>query len=299
MGKLSKNYGGVSMKYFYLKTINNNAIVSINENHQEAIILGKAVGVDPNRHVGGQVNPSLIERVFTKNNEYIEPLLRDIPYSYYALVQWIMDYAEKEFNYDFKESLYLTLLDHIVFANKRYQEDEIIINPLLNEIKAFEREKYDFATKVVVEINNRLDTSFDENEVGFIAFHFVNAMSELSQSQNKKVVVILKELTDFLTDFLLNSRHLEIDQESYYFSRLITHLKYLFTRALSNKNIKNGGDDAKLIGMIKENFYDEWTISLEICAYLKNEYNIVTSEQEVAYITMHLLPILNNSKGEN
>ena len=51
--------------------------------------------------------------------------------------------------------------------------------------------------------------------------------------------------------------------------------------------------------MIKENFYDEWTISLEICAYLKNEYNIVTSEQEVAYITMHLLPILNNSKGEN
>jgi len=170
---------------------------------------------------------------------------------------------------------------------------------LLNEIKAFEREKYDFATKVVSEINNRLDTSFDENEVGFIAFHFVNAMSELSQSQNKKVVVILKELTDFLTDFLSNSRHLEIDQESYYFSRLITHLKYLLTRALSIKNSKNGGDDAKLIGMIKENFYDEWTISLEICAYLKNEYNIVTSEQEVAYITMHLLPILNNSKGEN
>lgn len=33
------------MKYFYLKSINNNAISAMDEHHHEVIILGKAIGI--------------------------------------------------------------------------------------------------------------------------------------------------------------------------------------------------------------------------------------------------------------
>ena len=282
------------MKYFYLKTINNNAVVCKDENNHEAIILGKGIGVDPLRYLGKEIDSKMIERIFTNNNEYIEPLLRDIPYSYYKLVQWILDYASSEFKYDFKDTLFLTLLDHIVFAKKRFEDGEIIINPLLNEIKTFEREKYEFSEIVVKEINKRLETNFDENEVGYIAFPFVNAMSDLSQTQNKKIVKTLKELTEYLSKM----QNITIDYDSYNFSRLIMHFKYLLARALSNKHKEKGGVDEKFIEMIKENYADEWKSSLEICAYLENSHNIITSEQEVLYMTIHILPIFNKTKGK-
>ncbi len=282
------------MRYYYLKTINNNAIVCKDENNHEAIILGKGLGVDPARYLGKEIDPNMIERVFTNNNEYIEPLLRDIPYSYYELVQWILEYASHEFQYDFKDSLFLTLLDHIVFAKNRDEEGDIIINPLLNEIKTFEREKYEFSEIIVNEINKRLETNLDENEVGYLAFHFVNAMSDLSQSKNKKIVTTLKQLTEYLS----NMKDITIDYDSYNFARMIMHFKYLLARALSNKRKEEGGVDEKFISMIKESYSEEWKRSLEICAYLENAHNIITSEQEVLYMTMHILPIFNKSKGK-
>ena len=50
------------MKYFYLKSINNNAISAMDEHHHEVIILGKAIGIKCNRTIHSLVDKQLIER---------------------------------------------------------------------------------------------------------------------------------------------------------------------------------------------------------------------------------------------
>ena len=52
------------MKYFYLKSINNNAISAMDEHHHEVIILGKAIGIKCNRTIHSLVDKQLIERIF-------------------------------------------------------------------------------------------------------------------------------------------------------------------------------------------------------------------------------------------
>lgn len=287
------------MSYTFVRVINNNAIVGADKNGQDVVLLGKGIGLRCIKKRNYIIPAHLIERVFViekkVNENYLEELLKSIPSAYIDMVNRIMTMACELLHYDFKDQLFLTLLEHIEFSKKRFDEHLTIENPLLNEIKQFYPKEYDAAQKVVNVINKELDVSFDENEVSFIAFHFINAMSTLSQSTNKKITSIMKSLTDIVQQYF----NIKIDDTSTYYIRFITHLKYFLSRVFNDKDeakeyyerVEN-----KFYEMIKEKYTCEWDCALKIKDYLKKTCNVDASNEELGYLTMHIASMLLKQK---
>lgn len=73
-------------------------------------------------------------------------------------------------------------------------------------------------------IRNRINITFDENEAGFIALHFVNARLD-----NQKLDLTLKtsKVIKDIMDIVKYHFNVEIDEDSWNYNRFVTHLKFL------------------------------------------------------------------------
>lgn len=286
------------MKYFYLKTINNNAISAMNEHHHEVIILGKAIGVKCNRSIHAPVDKQLIERVFVADNDnkkYIETIIDQIPYSLFKVVDDVIKAAEEDLETKFKDVLYLSLIDHIYFAYKTWEEQQKIENPLLNELKMFNTREFEAAKHSIAIINERMETDFDEHEAAFIAFHFINALSNLSSMQNKTIMKDLDKTIHYIDQLTGYS----IDKNSYLYGRLLIHLKCLFNRLVVDEEKEyNSVFMNEVASSLKIVHETEWEYAAKISEFMKTELNLKVNDEETAYLTMHIVPIVKWKGGE-
>ena len=175
-----------------------------------------------------------------------------MPYALFMIVEKVIKTAEEDLQTKFKDVLYLSLLDHIYFAYTTWQDKQKIENPLLNEIKMFHTNEFHAALHSIAIINQALHTDFDEHEAAFLAFHYINALSNLSSLQNKTIMKDLERTVNYidtLTDYTL-------DKNSYLYGRLLIHLKCLFNRLIT--------DEKKTFD---RTFMDEVSRSLKIVSY--------------------------------
>ena len=286
------------MKYFYLKTINNNAISAMSEHHHEVIILGKAIGVKCNRSIHALVDKQLIERVFVADNDnkkYIETIIDQIPYSLFKVVDDVIKEAEEDLETKFKDVLYLSLIDHIYFAYKTWEEQQKIENPLLNELKMFNTREFEAAKHSIAIINERMKTDFDEHEAAFIAFHFINALSNLSSMQNKTIMKDLDKTIHYIDQLTGHS----IDKNSYLYGRLLIHLKCLFNRLIVDEEKEYSSVFMnEVTSSLKIVHETEWEYAAKISEFMKTELNLKVNDEETAYLTMHIVPIVKRKGGE-
>lgn len=285
-------------QYYYLKTINNNAITALDKNKHEVLLMGKGIGIKCDRTLYSRIDDKLIERVFVpKNNvSYFESLLAEIPYPYYSIVEKAIQIASEQLHYDFHDSLYVTLLDHIYFSKKLLDEGEVIKNPLLSETKLIHRQEFQVAMNMVDYLNEQFNINFDQNEASYIAFHLVNAMTNLTQSNNKKLMQILEETINFISTI----ETIQLDEQSYYYGRLISHIKYFLIRKFEKENVneKEVVTNEIIDSIIKTHPY-EWMLAKKIQQFFINQYGFKVSEQETAYLTMHIVPlIMKGDKNE-
>ena len=134
------------------------------KNKHEVVIMGKAIGVKCNRILGARIDNELIERVFVSNNNqnYLEAIIEKIPYNMFKVVELVIKQAEQDLNTQFKDAIYLALVDHIYFSYKTIKEGGKIENPLLNEIKLFHPSEFIAAMNSVNTINRYLNADFDD-----------------------------------------------------------------------------------------------------------------------------------------
>lgn len=282
------------MHYYYQRVLNNNAIVATTDQKTEVILMGKGIGIKCKRNRLFPVNASLIEKVFESsqdgNGKYIEQLINRIPYEYFALIDMVIKNAGDELEYDFKDRLTLTLLDHVFFSVARYQENEVILNPLLREIQQFYSKEYRVAERSIELINRTLHVSLDENDASFIAFHYINAMSRNKQGNHKKIAKTLADCVTIIEGYF----DITLNRDSYFFYRLVTHIKYFLERMLSG-DYERGGE-AVLCNFIRQEYHKEWLCAEKIKEFLTSKINKEITDDELAYLTLHIATILKNNE---
>ena len=282
------------MHYYFQRVLNNNAIVATKDYKAEVILMGKAIGVKCKRNSLFPVNPSLIERVFENiqdgNWKYIEQLINGIPYEYFALIDEVVKNAGEELDYDFKDQLTLTLLDHIFFSVERFRENEIIPNPLLKEIQQFYSKEYRVAERSVELINRTLHVDLDENDASFIAFHYINAMSRTKQGNNKKIAKALSECVEIVETYF----DIHLNRDSYYFYRFITHIKYFLERLLNGDYARDG--EAVLSNFIRQQYKNEWLCAESIKDHLTNKLDKEITDDELAYLALHIATMMKSNE---
>lgn len=270
------------------KILNNNVVVVLDEHQNEQIVMGR--GIAFKCKCGDEIDTERIDKVFTMSNPDIankfQELVADIPIEYLELVEHIVTYAKTHIGKKINDSIYISLADHIMMSVTRYKEGIEVKNALLWDIKRFYKDEYYIGRRALEMIQEATSVSLPEDEAGFIALHFVNA--QMGENPDKvedmySITKVMQEITNIVKYFF----HIEFDEDSVYYYRFITHLKFFAQRMVSHSQYEQEeGDD--LLDIIKLKYKNSYECVKKIKKFIKEKYDYVLSDEEMLYLTIHI-----------
>lgn len=272
-----------------VKIINNNVVSAKDDKGNEVIVTGKGVGFQ--KKPKDMIPEEKIEKIFRlddSNARRFEELLADIPYEHVQLVVNIVAKANSIVEHKLSKGIYISLLDHIHYAILRINDGIEIENSLLWEIKRFYSTEYGIGLAALDMIKEEIGVDFPEDEAGFIAMHILNA--ELG-SHMRKTTMIPDMLKNIYNIVGYTAKH-KIDDQSIYYDRFVTHIKFLMERIAKNEAYE--GTDDTLYDMVTIKYPESFRCALRIQTYLKSKIDYDVPDEELAYLTIHIENMLKH-----
>lgn len=273
----------------YKKRINNNVVVAIDDQGEEQILTGKGIGfqIQP----GTEVDVSRIEKTFTLKdttaNQRLQELFHTIPIEHVTLAEEIVSYAKIHINNAINENVIVSLCDHIYMAVERKKQDIEVRNVMLWDIQKFYRDEYRVGTYAIQLINERFGVQLNEDEAGFIALHIVNAQLDVKTKSVKEITQVMQEIETIVRiTFAIN-----LDVNSVYYYRFITHPKFFAERLFSGKRYE-GQDVETMLSLVKKQYPKECACVEKIKVFLKERYGYDLSDEELLYLSIHISRIV-------
>ncbi len=270
--------------YEILKVINNNIVCSMDQDGEEIILRGLGIGFK--KKVKDFVEEAQIEKIYkiansTTRNK-LQELLADIPLEYVKTCTEIIEYAKEALKRQLNDNIYLTLTDHISFAIERMKNNQCYKNALLMEIKRFYPEEYAIGLYALDVIKSKLKVDLPIDEAGFIALHIVNAELDMKMSDMMHITELIHSTLDLIRSYY----QIDLDEDSLYYDRLVTHLKFFGQRLFNNKVSRN--EDAIFQEMVKVQYPKDYKCANLIRKYIEETYNKQINEEEMVFLTVHL-----------
>lgn len=267
------------------KILNNNVALSLDKRQQEVIVMGK--GIAYQKKIGDSINKQKIDKVFSLSNQEVfnrfQELLTEIPIDYFDISNEIIESAKLTIGKKLNESLYLSLSDHIFSAITRFKQGISVKNALLWDIKRFYPDEYVLGLRALQLIKEYFDIQFPEDEAGFIALHIVNSQDQEDTQDIYLVTKIIQEVSNLVRYFF----KIDFDEESVYFYRFISHLKFFAQRLISEKMHEDESDE-DLLDVIKMKYKNAYQCVGNISKHIKNNYDYELTNEEKLYLTVHI-----------
>lgn len=277
-----------------VKRINNNVVLS-EEDGREVILIGKGLGFQVNP--GDYINFEKIEkRYYPENNMTIDQMLilmtkatEDEIVAIYKIIRIFREEVTSEFN----QNLLFTLMDHILYAIQRQKQGITLVNPIHWEIKKIYMKEYAVGVKAVEIIRENLYSNFSDEEAAFITLHFVNAQLQNEVDQN---AFEHTELTNNILKIVRYSMNIEFDENSSYFQRFVTHIRYYLIR--QSQQVNEQVTNTSMIGLAFSSYPKEKEAAEYIKEYLYNQKKWKVNDMELMYLIMHIGNLVAHSKIE-
>ena len=105
----------------------------VNDNHEEMIVMGK--GLRFHYKVRDEIRDEDIEKTYvlqdsTNKNGYLQ-VLENAPDIYLEIVHHIIEMAQLKISSPFNKQIFVTLLDHLLYAVERYEKGIVLQNRML------------------------------------------------------------------------------------------------------------------------------------------------------------------------
>lgn len=273
------------------KVLNNNGVTIINENDEEAVVMGRGLAFQKKK--GDEIDESKIEKIFVLENKSINQklltLVNDIPAKYLEIVEDIIKYAEDKLGKKLNENIYLTLTDHISFAISRAEKNLEIKNAMLWDIKRLHKEEFDVGIHALRVIKENLNFDLPEDEAASIAMHILNG--ELDQ-EIPEIVDMIKLIEEILK-MVKYHFNIEFDEESINYYRFVTHLKFFTQRLSSGRYYEDNDND--LFDMIKLKYPKSYECTKRIEGFVKQKYNTQLTKEEMLYLIIHTARVVHEN----
>ncbi|MBT2733155.1 BglG family transcription antiterminator LicT [Carnobacterium sp. ISL-102] len=267
------------------KVLNNNVVITLTDTKEEMVVMGRGIAFQ--RKVGDMIVIDKIEKTFVpEGNEAIEnysTLFREIKPEIIEIASDAINHAQTILKTKLSDNIYLTLTDHLNYAIKRTSEGIEIKNPLTWEIKKFYKIEYDIGLKTIESIKTKLGVLMSEDEAASVALHIVNA------KQDGQEIGITVKMTEVVQDILTIVRlqfGIVFNEESFNYSRFVTHLQY-FARRMLEHDDKSSNDDF-LFEQVKIKYPKAFECSNKINNYLENKHHTLLSKDEQVYLAIHI-----------
>ena len=273
------------------KVLNNNVVTIINENDEEAVVMGRGIAFQKKK--GDEIDESKIEKIFVLENKSINKklltLVNDIPAKYLEIAEDIIKYAEDKLGKKLNENIYLTLTDHISFAISRAEKNLEIKNAMLWDIKRLHKEEFDVGIHALRVIKENLNFDLPEDEAASIAMHILNG--ELDQ-EIPEIVDMIKLIEEILK-MVKYHFNIEFDEESINYYRFVTHLKFFTQRLSSGRYYEDNDND--LFDMIKLKYPKSYECTKRIEGFVKQKYNTQLTKEEMLYLIIHTARVVHEN----
>ena len=265
------------------KVLNNNVAVVI-ENNEEKIVMGR--GICFKKKTGDTIEPETIDKVFYLHNQEVlsrfKELVVDIPLEYLEIGEEIMDEARLSLGKALNDNIYISMVNHIYTAVVRAKDDILVKNALLWDIQKFYKEEYLIVKKALVIIEKKTGVLLPNDEAGFIALHIVNGQLDEDVHDMYEITKIMQEIENIVRYHF----KIEFNEESAYYYRFITHLKFFAQRLVEHKKQNKQEDD--LLEVVQVKYANAYQCVEKIAMYIKNQYNYELYDEEKLYLTIHI-----------
>ncbi|WP_099469657.1 PRD domain-containing protein [Konateibacter massiliensis] len=279
-----------------IKQILNNNAVLVTKGTNELVVLANGVGFS--KKIGQKISESEVNKIFVlETHEMVEHFsyqLSKTDPELLLLIEKIVKFAKEKYDMQVRDYIYLTLLDHIDYTLKRFSEGVEFDSPLHWEIKRFYRREHEIGKKALEFIYEYAGCLLPENEASAIALHFVNIRSnKINMNETARVTKIIHDLTNIVKyEFKVI-----FDEDSFDYSRFITHLHYFAQRIVFNEAFSEDGEN-DLYLQLKNLYPLAYKCVQKIKLYVYNTHHILMSENEEVYLMVHIQRITHRSKGE-
>lgn len=277
-----------------LKVLNNSLVLGIDDNGEQVILMGKGIGYQ--KSIGYTFSEEDIEKIFILKDKEISRniirLAKEINAIFFEIANTVISYAKEECHLELMDHIYLSLTDHLSFAYKRYNDNITFFNFYTAEMRKFNPVEYKIGLYALQVIKDELGVEIPEDEAGNIAFHFINAQyNHPYNERNQKINLI----TNTILGMVKYRLKLVYNEDSIYYSRYLTHLRFFAQRFVSGKQLDDGDEYKAVYKSLYKKCKEEIECVESIRQFLKKKYNCDITEQEAMFLTMHISRIRGDS----
>jgi beta-glucoside operon transcriptional antiterminator len=215
-----------------IRVLNTNAVVSVDSQGMELIMTGPGIGFKKRK--GENIDQSLVDKTYHLENKEeskrLQEVVKEISEEYLGIADRVVKEAKKE-KLEIRDSLYVTLTDHINSAVARYREGIALKNMMKIDIRKFYPKEYQVGMHAIEWIKEQTGEDLGDDEAAFIAMHIVSA--ELN-AQNITDVNQITELINTVLQIVRIHFKIDLNEESISYERFLTHLKFFAARVFDH-----------------------------------------------------------------
>lgn len=266
------------------RVYNNNVVLAVEADATEVVLLGKGIGFQ--RRPGETIDTSLADQRFVAEGPYRAPqlagLLSDAPSEQITLARTITELGHATLGLEPRQSLMIPVLDHLTFAVRRAEEGTHIDFPLRWEVAQLYPAEAALGRQVVTLVNERLGVQLQEDEWVAFALHFVN--QQWTKGDFSKTVAMTETIGRVFVR-LAERWGTPIDENASSAARFVTHLRYVFARAASGKQLATSRLD--MLTAVRQAYPEAAEAALDIAELIGQSINREISNDEVSYLALH------------
>ena len=276
------------------KVINNNIISCLDPSGREIIMMGRGLGF--HCKAGQAVRTELVEKTFhletPQQTDRFKDLVRSLPPVYMDLCSRIIDYAATALNVPLRESVYLTLPDHVSFAVTRQKQGLSFHNGLEYEIRTFYPQEYAVGRYAVSLLREELGVALPEDEAASIALHLINAECDVSLQDSLRRTQTLHDILDFLS----GHPQLQLQPGDPFYDEMAVLLKFLVQRSFSGEIPPE--HDPQLVRQVRSCCSISYAIARQVLSRIESCCGQVLPDEEAAYLALHLRRVCRDDLHE-
>ncbi len=275
------------MKYKIIKVLNNNAVLSLDDQNEEIIVKGK--GLAFKKQIGDILDNNLIDKIFILGNPNVkrkyQELIISIPNDICDVCAELIEFIQGKIETKLNDNIYVTLTDHIANLIERIQMGISFNNSLLWDVKRIYKKEYAISVEVVEKLKEAFHINIDEDEACFITLHIVNAEMDGNIHDTYEITSMIEDVYDIVVSYF----NLKTDKEGINYTRFIMHLRVFFERIFNKEHIQNEKSE-ELLNTLKEKYSKQYECVMQIMKYVTNRYDEIV-DGEVLYLLVHVIKL--------
>ena len=256
-----------------VRVLNTNAVVSIDQEGRELIITGAGIGFKKKK--GENLDEALADKTYylesVDDSRRLQEVVKEISEEYLEIASRVVKTAREE-GLKVRDSLYVTLTDHINSAVDRYRENIALKNMMKLEIRKFYPQEYEIGLKAVKWIQEQNDENLGADEAAFIAMHIISA--ELGNGSD----VDFNKITELINAVLQ-------------IVRIYFKIEFFAARVFDNTIYQDSMQEIYKV-LIEQNEY-VYSGVRKIVEYIEKQYSCKLTIDERLYLLIHIKRILD------